>query len=208
MTKEEQHFTIIDKNTYKTIASGIVKNMKKTYVKNDKVCFDIDCISFDNKYYFNKASNNFLFIETNSDNQSFNEELLKNYQCEKWIDAIKNNKADIYIEHDINELDDEVKALVTALNKINGIETMGSCCGHGNYPLYVDLNINEFKALILLIKLIANKFNNDFKITTSPRIVQSDNNNIQMTLECYHIGESAYKKATELASYLEILQGI
>lgn len=207
MTKKEQHFTIVDKNTYKTIASGIVKNVKKTYVKDDKVCFNIDCISFDNKYYFNKNSSNFLFMETDSDEQFFDKEVLKNYCCEKWVDAAKNNEADIYIEHDITELDKEVISLVSALNKINGIKTIGSCCGHGIYPLYVDLSINEFKALILLAKLITDKFNNDFKITTSPRIVQSDNN-IQMSLECNYIGEPAYKKAVKLASYLEILQGI
>lgn len=208
MTKKEQHFTIVDKNTYKTIATGIVKNVKKTYVKDDKVCFDIDCISFDNKYYFNKNSDNLLFIETDNNDQFFDKELLQEYQCERWIDVAKNNEADIYIEHDINELDKEVVALVTILNKINGIETIGSCCGHGDYPLYINLNINDFKALILLIKLIANKFVNDFKITTSPRIIQSDNNNIQLSLECYYSGEPAYQKALELANHLEILQGI
>ena len=60
---------------------------------------------------------------------------------------------DVYVE---NGLDPEVVSLVTALNKIEGIETITSCSGHGIDCLQIDLYCDTFDAIKFLIDILPN----------------------------------------------------
>ena len=60
---------------------------------------------------------------------------------------------DVYVE---NGLDPEVVSLVTALNKIEGIETITSCSGHGIDCLQIDLYCDTFEAIKFLIDILPN----------------------------------------------------
>ena len=44
-------------------------------------------------------------------------------------------------------MDEEVVGLCKALNNIDGVETIESCCGHGEYNCYVELKVTDITTL-------------------------------------------------------------
>jgi len=57
-------------------------------------------------------------------------------------------------------LDPEVAELVWAMNRLPGIETNGSCCGHGNRPFVIYFIVTDFEArgLLTLSRLLSHNY--------------------------------------------------
>jgi hypothetical protein len=60
----------------------------------------------------------------------------------------------------LEELDPEVRALVTALNELPGVRTEGSCSGHGKQPLRVNLVVDDYhgEGLWVLSRLLCPRY--------------------------------------------------
>lgn len=52
----------------------------------------------------------------------------------------------------MDELDPEIEPLVTELNKWPHIETIGSCCGHGEGYAWVQMTVSDIKVLHRILK--------------------------------------------------------
>lgn len=53
-------------------------------------------------------------------------------------------------EH-IDDLDPECRALVEAINRLPGIYTTSSCCGHGKHPYWIFFRVENVEALPALL---------------------------------------------------------
>ena len=78
-------------------------------------------VSIDNKYFFNLSHPYVTFIFTSPDNETY---IRLPEKVVKWRDCPTNQDEYVYEENDINELDEEVKHLVAALNQLQYIELM------------------------------------------------------------------------------------
>ena len=162
-------------------------------------------ISFDNRWFFNLNKIDTFKIEDNPEQQTleFNSEHFT-YVILYWNEKDQYNyKADIYRDYDITELDPEVKLLVYTLNKLTGIETINSCCGHNDFPLSVTIQFSALQSIGLLVKIICKKFKNDFVLSTSAGIQNNSLDRVLLELHTTKKGKEAYEKANELAEELE-----
>jgi hypothetical protein len=160
-------------------------------------------VSIDNKYFFNLSHPYVTFIFTSPDNETY---IRLPEKVVKWRDCPTNQDEYVYEENDINELDEEVKHLVAALNQLQYIETNGSCSGHDVDYLWVDFNCTDFRALQRFIKLFEQGgiASQDWMIRTDWMLTPQENT-IILKLECQHKGKLAYKLAEELACYLDTI---
>ena len=171
--KKFMYITVIDKQHREILCSGEFKQIK--YAKQYKF------LSIDEIYFFNENSKKFLILKDYLEKYiPFTKlEYLNNYNCVKWNKRfICNNDKfvkhpilstdkylidpstiDIYIEQ---PYDEECIPLIKALNKINGIETIGSCSGHDKRILFIELKITKLKGLIF----IQTHLPKEFKLTT------------------------------------------
>jgi hypothetical protein len=53
-----------------------------------------------------------------------------------------------------HDLDPQILELCTALNALPGIETYGSCCGHGERPVHVSILFRDPEDLAVLLYLL------------------------------------------------------
>jgi hypothetical protein len=60
---------------------------------------------------------------------------------------IKNSQTEI----DYNDIDFEIRDLCKAINEIDGIETLSSCCGHGIKPCAIRFQIEDISVLNRLL---------------------------------------------------------
>lgn len=167
------------------------------------------CISFDNKYFFNIESDRFDITETD------NEEIIKldenfltnNYNIILWKHSYLHLKESVFRDFTIEELYKEVEKLVKVLNKIQYVTTVGSCCGHGNECLWVDMICHNFNSLIDIVNICTNKkFSDYFDIIileNENKIEKHKSIMIKLTTKQDIVGDVAYKYANELADYLE-----
>ena len=95
--------------------------------------------------------------------------------------------------------------MVYALNKLEDVETDGSCSGHYTSELWVSCQFKSLKPLISISKIISNKFINDFKLCTLGNRSQTSNERLGLCIVSYHKGKKAYKAAEELSKYIELL---
>ena len=205
----EEYIRIIDNDSKIIIAQGkiINKKIRGQYHNEDKSAYiyeDIFMPSVDNKHFFNSKSKKLVFEYIDEKVETY-VNIPSDYIVEKWKHYKFNRESDIYIDKDIFGIDEEVKRLVQSLNKIQYIETVGSCSGHGEYPLYVDIKFFDFQKFILFTRLINNKFFDKFVLKTSPSIKQIDFNCVILRLESIQIGEEAYNSANRLAQTCDIL---
>lgn len=203
-----EYIEIIDKETHNKIAEGIVKGYKNSYIdmQEDGKCikYFIDLVSCDEKHYFREESDKFIINKCSYRKTQINE-IPTHYIIEKWKNVYHNNKADVYIENGIENLDKEVKDLVFSLNKIESVCTDGSCSGHNKEPLWVNMHFYDFTSILFLTHLICNKFYNEFIITTHPTLNQNDKNTLSLRLQSIDIGEKAYDNAEKLSKYINLI---
>lgn len=194
---------IIDNQTNKIIAEGKVCNSKYSYIDKDNKEVYKPCISFDDRIFFNINSNKFHVEKLRTIVN-----IPDNYSRCLWREVSKED-IDIYREFDTDELDEEVIPLVTSLNKLDSIETVGSCCGHNKTPLWVTLRITKLRSLNILLRIISKDiFFNKFILGTSisTKTLDSSGESVFLQLSTINIGKQAYNDADELAEYIDGLE--
>ena len=146
-TKRTSKLAVIDNTSNKVLCAGFVRGMKHS----DPVHRELMLISIDGTYYFHLNGNTKYHFEWyKGDHIIFTEP--KDYKIIPWLESPKNDPStvDVYKDHSYKELDPEVIPLVCAMNKIPGIFTTGSCCGHNNGPMYISFSVSSISAINLL----------------------------------------------------------
>ena len=194
---DEKYCKIINRFTGKIIAAGKIINHKDIPVK---------CITFDNKHFFNLNGNFFykIILCDHCNEVKFNS-IKYRHSIKPWKFAPRYKRALVYREHDISELDEEVKHLVDVLNKGN-FQTTGSCSGHNIEPAYVDIIFYSFDQIKFMANTLSkNNFTKKFKLSTSEHIVNDKPGSVIFRLETFKIGKDAYKDLDKFAEYLKII---
>ncbi len=208
---KKEYMQVIDCNTNEIICSGEILN-KKVCIRyrdnsNEKqICEDVFMPSMDNKHFFNSKSDRFkLHIDENEIDSTLS--IPNDYIIEKWRHYKYNRNADIYHDNDIFSVDEEIKDLVRIINEIDGMETVGSCSGHYEHSLFVDIKFFDFKKLILFTTIISNKMSDKFELKTSQSIKQLENNCVILRLKSLNIGKQAYEDAQMLINLCDMIKG-
>ena len=155
--------------------------------------------SVDGNFYFNLDSKQFLFDKRSKPVDLVKFENRDNlFNVVDWKDSSEIVDADIYRDNDIDELDEEVSFLVECLNRLEGLTTTCSCCGHGEFNLYVDFVLTDLKPLLVLEYLISKEFRKDFNLLfDKDRVIADDS--VKLTLSSAGKGRIAYFAANKLA---------
>lgn len=212
MFNKGDYAKILDKATGKVIAAGEIIAKKES--DEDTVTghiYNCYCISFDNRWFFDLEKTDKFEVAENLEKlvvEMTEADIPSSYSKCLWNDHKQNVHFDLYRDYDMTELDPEVKELVFALNKFEGMKTVSSCCGHGEIPLHIYISFSKFLPLCFLAKVLNNKFKEDFVLTTRKNINNTHVDNIIMSLETTVIGEEAYQKANLLAKELNRLESV
>ena len=207
--KKNNYYKIIDIKTNAIICAG-----KITFIKQTK---DMPIlISFDNKFFFNSEGTSKYKVvksDTEVDVPLLRNIILESYKICLYEDYFNYPDYDIFREYDINELDEPVIKLVTILNKFDDIEITGSCCGHGDNYLWVDIMFHSLSSINLIIDLLNDdKWNNKFILSNYYTNKNKSNYSVMLHLRSFTKGEEAYKDASLLADDLqeiyELLYGL
>jgi len=158
--KAGDRIKITDNTTGETVLQGIVVQTKPYNSTNvfdtatDKyILTHRQYVSCDFRNFFDTESMRYSVSACDSGPDLFN--IPPSYVIDAWKpDRRKNtdvgffDKIDVFVEHDIMELDGEIKEFVCALNEL-GFVTTSSCCGHGGaYPhVIVCMNANSSSQL-------------------------------------------------------------
>ena len=201
-----KNIKIFDSETNELICSGKVISSKDCFLHGNTLCRNIYFVSVNNKCFFNTYSKKFKICVCPEQLDIYIGDISK-YSQKHLRNATKKEyrTLDIIFDDDINGLDKEVINLVTALNKIDGIKTDGSCCGHNEWKLWVSCQFFTVEALSMLLKIIYDKFPNDFMICSSKSRSQNTPGAVGLTIISCKKGQPAYDKANELAEYLNLL---
>ena len=100
------------------------------------------------------------------------------------------------------ELDEEVVELCKAMNKVPGIKTTESCCGHGKDYFRIFFTVDSIETLNHFMWAGCYRWwnwRNGFRIQIYDGDVNRDSGILKLQLESYKIGEPAYKEAYEMA---------
>lgn len=193
--EKNNYYKIIDIKTNVIICAG-----KITFIKQTK---DMPIlISFDNKFFFNSEGTSKYKVvksDTEVDVPLLRNIILESYKICLYEDYFNYPDYDIFREYDINELDD--------------IETTGSCCGHGDNYLWVDIMFHSLSSINLIIDLLNDdKWNNKFILSNYYTNKNKSNYSVMLHLRSFTKGEEAYKDANLLADDLqeiyELLYGL
>lgn len=196
---------VIDRDLDEIIIHSTVKNYKET---SSGVVLPARFITFDEEYFVSTDNPKFEFVQTDVCNREvlLSEDALKKYKTYPWKQYRTNKFADFYREFSKAELDPEVENLVNALNMIEGVRTTGSCCGHGDYELYVDCIFNSISALKMLENIIfEDEFRNVFYLGTFITLMPCEGNNdvIFQIRTRKTFGQKAYDAANKLADRIK-----
>lgn len=202
------YYKVVDKATKEIICAGPISFIKNT--ANMSIL-----ISFDNKYFFKfEGTMKYKVIENSKHLEiPLKLEFLNRYAVCLYEDYFNYPDYDIFREYDINELDEPVIKLVTILNKFDDIENTGSCCGHGDNYLWVDIMFHSLSSINLIIDLLNDdKWNNKFILSNYYTNKNKSNYSVMLHLRSFTKGEEAYKDAILLADDLqeiyELLYGL
>lgn len=189
------------------IAAGQIIDQKTTI---DGV-ISMQLISFDYKYFFKIDGNKNKYIVDITDkfikNIIFNKD---NYQLniEHWHNAIDTymNDIDIYVENTYDEIDIEIKPLCDVLNKINGITTISSCCGHNEQNAFINIKFNTLDSMLYLLKILSlDVFRLNFILSSDKTIIYTDlADKPILKLKTIKIGDLAYQDINRLYEFLNI----
>lgn len=171
-------------------------------------------ISFDKEYYFNLASNNFIYKKIEDYGRDYYKiEFQKNkfdkFKKELWHKVCfeenpVDDDIDIYIENNLDKLDPEVKDLVNIINKLPCVKTYSSCSGHGIKVLSVSMRVFSICVLEIINNIIFEYFKDSFVLETNNRCFQGKmGSGFSVVLYSRKKGKKAYIKAKELAEKLE-----
>lgn len=187
---------IVRKNNNQIICQGLVKSMKLT---------PCECISMDNKFFFPIESDSYDFIV--SEIPLKNILILDDIRIYPWSDVMKlKGKIDgIYREHDITELDEGIKDIVTSFNE-NCFCTTGSCDGHHKKYPWVDIKVNDISTLIILNHImcygdIGKEFNIVFDCVKHPLTYTSKE--VIITIKSTHKGDKGLESFNKLKNILD-----
>lgn len=203
--EKNNYYKIIDNKTNEIVCAGKVIFIK--YTKNMP-----KLISFDNKFFF-KVNSNTLSIAINKEKIIKPYQHNNNYKMCLYKEYFEHPDYDVFRDYDITELDEPVIKLVTILNKFDDIETTGSCCGHGDNYLWVDIMFHSLSSINLIIDLLNDdKWNNKFILSNYYTNKNKSNYSVMLHLRSFTKGEEAYKDASLLADDLqeiyELLYGL
>jgi len=103
-------------------------------------------------------------------------------------------------------MDAECVNICDAINKIPGLRTLESCCGHGDYPFRIWFLIDDPRTLPMLLYFCDPchvGFRWDCKVTTDCAMSP-----VHYRIESLEIGEEAYLQAEVIATEVqEFLEG-
>lgn len=103
--------------------------------------------------FFNPNSNKFLINKVEFVDNITNINTIENRDYK----IIQHNNIDNTFEYDFfmwNEIEPEVKEICELLNKIPGIETYSSCCGHEKIPPYVDFHVYNWDSFYNMLDFL------------------------------------------------------
>lgn len=167
------------------IAVGNIKNEKRIYGAKNRSCY---LVSFDNTYYFNLEHPDIKYIEANKEDIDFIQ--LDKINIKSYISLENENLKEIcYVEHNNLQLDYGVVKLVDILNKMDGVETTGSCDGHNKETPYVQFYCKNINSLNILTSLCNGKGPCEklFYITTNGKNIPDYNKGPMFIIKSYRI---------------------
>lgn len=138
------------------ITSGKIVNQKNMCTVNSEYAHLGNWFSVDNNYFFNINSNNFL-IDVVSDvlpEIPVKKDMLKGLTVKEWMKLVnrfttvrkakrKAEKIDVFTDKGLDEADIEIKEFLYFLNRIPGVTTISSCCGHRKHPMYISFVLDS-----------------------------------------------------------------
>ena len=193
-------YILIDSLLNKVIAQGDIINQKNVFATEKNEFKKCNAISFDN-IHFIVIKNHHKLLQT--DIETFILDIPDSYIIKNWTDVCENDCADVYIEKNINDLDEEVIDLVNSLNQLKNIRTTGSCSGHMRDVLWVDISFETLKSLnIFCNKLLL--FSDKFILHTAPNVICNDKEGVLLRLSSKQIGKPAYSAAITFAKFLAL----
>lgn len=205
MFRHNDWVKIIDNKSNEILVAGKIVNLKEQIDSNIDVDFYL--ISFDDKHFFNEQGTKNYRIEPNEEKIIIEyKEVPSHYYVVMYKDVFtdKDASADVFIEYDIYELDEEVVHLVKSLNNICGLKTIGSCSGHNEMQLWITILFTNFSSIKFLTDILEKKFKDKFVLSTTCNHRNSNPESIVFTLISNEIGQLAYKDAEYLASYIDM----
>lgn len=108
-------------------------------------------------------------------------------------------QADCYVEN--TSLDEEVKTIVYAISKVEGACTVGSCSGHGDRPMFVNIQFTTLASLNFILRCLED-FKSHFRIATETVVtstVNANKNYVILALVSESKGSEAFGAANALA---------
>jgi len=100
-----------------------------------------------------------------------------------------------------DEFDKEVVELCKAMNKIPGIQTIDSCCGHGKDYFRIFFTVEDIETLNHFMWAGCYRWwnwRNGFRVQICDGDVNRDLGILKLQLESYEIGEDAYKEVYKM----------
>jgi hypothetical protein len=107
-------------------------------------------------------------------------------------------------EKDLGLIDTECTELCEAINKIPGLETTESCCGHGNEPLSIWFRVNNLRDLFVVCRCIDPRYNDigDWRCESFCTDLEDDPIRFRLT-SGDSVGFRAYIDARKIAYAIE-----
>lgn len=212
-----KYVQVIDNETNTIVIQGTINDMKEVYndgIGNDLGFSDQERLySVGGKYFFKLDSHKYTVknLPIYFVNEGF---ISKKYKLQGWMnyDHSQRGNFDIYIEHNIDELDEEVENIVYTLNRFSKyLKTTGSCSGHNKGKAWVELQFDNSRTLEEFVNIFE-PFKCKMDFTTSERSavnVDTFNGNSffpahsVMCLITKQVGSPAYDTLDEFAEYLK-----
>lgn len=210
--KQDYIMTVFDNRLKKIICSGVVKQWKT--VGEEYVFSSIDGI-----YFFKETpskNSKFKILKNFIDEEIKLESIPDDYNIVLWnhrwiINREYNKKLNLKNEDkylidpeyiDVYEeipYDIECIPLINTLNKIPGITTVTSCCGHGRIHFQICCYCQNFDSLIKMSNLLPD----DVHICISNKYhIQQRTDAISFCVEIMKIGQEAYDLSKEFSNIL------
>lgn len=188
-----KYAVVIDRETKRVIAAGLVVDVKAG---------NFNLISFDRIAFYHENGNYHYRVLVLP--QNVIEDLTIHPTPSNYLVLPFNRNgmaADIYLEN--TEYDVEVCELVAVLNTVSGIQTTGSCSGHGRDHLFVTMFFSSLDSLSRLASIIEDN-GLWFTLSTDTRVYQDKTpGKIHLRLQSGYLGNAAYEDAQRLANIIK-----
>lgn len=188
-----KYAVVMDRETKRVIAAGLVVDVKAG---------NFNLISFDRIAFYHENGNYHYRVLVLP--HTYIEDLAIHPIPSSYIVLPFNRNgmaADIYVEN--TEYDVEVSELVDALNTVSGIQTTGSCSGHGRDHLFVTMFFSSLESLSRLASIIEDN-GLWFTISTDTRVYQDKTpGKIHLRLQSGYLGITSYEEGLSLANLIK-----